>query len=73
MTAEAATKRKSICIIAYSGELEPTWASMIIASTAAAMDMEVSIFVTFWGLQTFVKDKKRITGENWMQKMMSFM
>ena len=31
------------------------------------------VFVTFWGLQTFVKDRKRITGENWMQKMMSMM
>jgi peroxiredoxin family protein len=31
------------------------------------------VFVTFWGLQTFVRDDVRITGENWMQKMMSFM
>ena len=46
---------------------------LILASTAGAMEMETSVFVTFWGLQTFVKDKKRITGENWMQKMMSFM
>ena len=61
------------CIIGYSGELEKTWATMILASTAGAMEMETTIFVTFWGLQTFVKDKKRITGENWMQKMMSFM
>jgi peroxiredoxin family protein len=73
MTAEAASKRKSICIIAYSGELEPTWASMIIASTAAAMDMEVSIFVTFWGFHALVKDSKRLPGQNWMQKMLSVM
>jgi peroxiredoxin family protein len=70
---EGAVKTKKVVIIAYSGELEKTWASMIIASTAAAMDMEMSIFVTFWGLQAFVKDSKRITGRNWMQKMMSFM
>jgi len=43
VASEGAAKTKKICIIAYSGELEPTWASMIIASTAAAMDMEVSI------------------------------
>jgi peroxiredoxin family protein len=64
---------KKVMIIDYSGELEKTWATMIIASTAAAMDMEMSIFVTFWGLQAFVKDSKRITGRNWMQKMMSMM
>ena len=73
MTAEVAPKPKKLVIICYSGELEKTWATLILASTAGAMEMETSVFITFWGLQTFVKDKKRITGENWMQKMMSFM
>ena len=72
-SSEGAVKTKKFVIIDYSGELEKTWATMILTSTAAAMEMEVSVFVTFWGLQTFVKDKKRITGQNWMQKMMSFM
>ena len=71
--AAGADKPKKMVIICYSGELEKTWATMILASTAGAMAMEMSVFVTFWGLQTFVKDKKRITGQNWMQKMMSFM
>jgi peroxiredoxin family protein len=70
---DGAAKTKKLVIIDYSGELEKTWATMILATTAAAMEMETTIFVTFWGLQTFVKDKKRITGETWMQKMMSFM
>lgn len=69
----AADSPKKMVIICYSGELEKTWATMILASTAGAMAYEMSVFVTFWGLQTFVKDRKRITGENWMQKMMSFM
>ena len=68
-----AAKPKKFVIICYSGELEKTWATMILASTAGAMNYETSVFVTFWGLQIFVKDKKRITGKNWMQKMMSFM
>ena len=72
-SSEGAIKTKKLVIIDYSGELEKTWATMILTSTAAAMEMETSVFVTFWGLQTFVKDKKRITGQNWMQKMMSFM
>jgi peroxiredoxin family protein len=70
---EGAVKTKKLVIVDYSGELEKTWATLILASTAGAMEMETSVFVTFWGLQTFVKDKKRITGQNWMQKMMSFM
>ena len=70
---DGAVKTRKLVIVDYSGELEKTWATMILASTAGAMEMDVTVFVTFWGLQSFVKDRKRITGENWMQKMMSFM
>ena len=64
---------KDLLIIDYSGDLEKVWATMILASTSAAMGVKTRVFVTFWGLQVFVKDSKRITGENWMQKMMSAM
>jgi len=70
---EGAVKTKDFLIIAYSGELEKVWATMILASTSAAMGVKTRVFVTFWGLQVFVKDSKRITGENAMQKMMSGM
>ena len=70
---EAEAKPRDILIICYSGELEKTWATMILATTGAAMGAKVRVFLTFWGLQTFVKDEKRITGDNVMQKMMSFM
>ncbi len=70
---EAEQKPRDILIICYSGELEKTWATMILASTGAAMGAKVRVFLTFWGLQIFVKDQKRITGDNVMQKMMSFM
>ena len=70
---EAEVKPKDFLIIDYSGDLEKTWAAMILASTSAAMGVKTRVFVTFWGLQTFVRDDRRITGENWMQKMMSAM
>ncbi len=70
---EGEPKSKGIAFICYSGDLEKTWAAMILASTAGAMAMPTKVFVTFWGLQTFVRDDRRITGDNWMQKMMSFM
>ncbi|HEX9044617.1 MAG TPA: DsrE/DsrF/DrsH-like family protein [Candidatus Limnocylindrales bacterium] len=66
-------KPREFLIIAYSGDLEKVWAQMILASTAAAMGVRTRIFVTFWGLPTFVRPGVRITGENWMQKMMSGM
>ena len=37
------------------------------------MGVKVRVFVTFWGLQGFVRPEVRITGENIMQKMMSAM
>jgi len=61
-------KPRELVIICYSGDLEKTWASLILASTAAASGIP-----TFWSLQAFVKDEVRITGQNWMQKMLSFM
>jgi peroxiredoxin family protein len=64
---------KDLLIIDYSGDLEKVWATLILATTGAAMGVKTRVFVTFWGLQVFVKDSKRITGETWMQKAMSFM
>jgi len=66
-------KPRALVIICYSGDLEKTWASLILATTAAASGMPTKIFLTFWGLQTFVKDEVRITGQSWMQKMLSVM
>ncbi len=70
---EGEVKPRELVIISYSGDLEKTWASLILASTAAASGVPTKMFLTFWGLQTFVKDEKRITGRNWMQKMLAFM
>ena len=73
LEAEPEKTQQGIAIICYSGDLEKTWAAMILASTAGAMGMPTKVFVTFWGLQTFVKNGKRITGKNWMQKMLAMM
>ena len=64
---------RELVLIWYSGDLEKSWASLILASTAAASGVPTKVFLTFWGLQAFVKDSKRITGENAMQKMLSVM
>lgn len=72
-SASAEPRPKEFLIIAYSGDLEKVWATMILASTSAAMGIKTRVFVTFWGLQVFVKDDRRVTGQNVMQKMMSIM
>jgi peroxiredoxin family protein len=64
-------KTKQLVIVAESGDLERTWATTILASSAAASGMQVSIFFTFWGLFPLVRPDVRITGTNWMQKMLA--
>jgi peroxiredoxin family protein len=60
-----------LVIIAWSGELDKVWPQLILATSGAAMGMQTTIFFTFWGLFALVKDDKRITGDNWMQKMVA--
>jgi peroxiredoxin family protein len=66
-------KQNKITIIAWGGDLDRIWPTLILSTTAAASGMEASVFFTFWGLFTLVKPEVRITGDNWMQKMMSAM
>ena len=71
--AEPETPVKELVIVNWSGELDRIWPTLILASTAAASGVRCKVFVTFWGLLPFVRDGVRITGENWMQRMLSFM
>ena len=71
--AEAAAKTKELVIVNWSGDLDKVLPVLILASTAAASGVRCRVFVTFWGLLPFVKDQKRIVGENWMQKMLTLM
>ena len=66
-------RHKKLVIVAWGGDLDRVWPTFILGTTGAAMGMETTIFFTFWGLFPLVKNEVRITGENWMQKMMSAM
>lgn len=68
---EGATKTKELVIVNWSGELDRIWPTLILASTAAASGVRCKVFITFWGLLPFVRDGVRITGQNWMQRMLS--
>jgi peroxiredoxin family protein len=70
---EGSVKTKELVIVAESGDLERTWATTILASTAAAGEMKVAIFFTFWGLFSLVRPEVRFTGTNMMQKMLAMM
>lgn len=69
---EDAKQTGGIVIIQCSGDLERTWATLIMANAGAALGKPVTVFYTFWGLFSVVKNG-RGTGTNWMQKMLSMM
>ena len=48
--------QKKMTIIASKGSLDMAYPPLILASTAAAMDVEVTIFFTFYGLEIIKKD-----------------
>jgi peroxiredoxin family protein len=64
---------EKLVIFAWSGELDKIWPTLILATTGAAMGKQTTVFFTFWGLFPLVKNEVRMTGENWMQKMLSMM
>jgi peroxiredoxin family protein len=64
---------KELVIVNWSGDLDRIWPVLILSSTAAASGVRTRVFVTFWGLLAFVRDDVRITGENWMQRMLAAM
>jgi len=71
--AESETPTRQLVIINWSGEFDRVLPTLIMSSAAAASGYKAKVFLTFWGLLPFVKNERRIVGENWMQKMLAFM
>ena len=50
-------KKKRMAIIASKGTLDMAYPPLVLASTAAAMDVETTIFFTFYGMDIINKKK----------------
>ncbi len=73
MTENGNGHQKKMTLIAWSGDLDKSWPTLILATTAAASGMDVAVFFTFWGLRILQRNDKRTTGRNWKQKALSLM
>jgi peroxiredoxin family protein len=61
-------------IIVFSGEFDRVMAAFVIANGAAAMDDEVTMFFTFWGLNALRKSEKVSSkGKTPLQKAFGWM
>ena len=59
-------------MVVFSGDLDRVMAALVIATGAASMGMEVSMFFTFWGLSV-LKKERRLAGKNLLEKAFSAM
>jgi len=58
-------------IIVMSGDMDKVMGAFIIANGAAAFDMKVTMFFTFWGIKAI--QKGNLTGTSLMGKMLGVM
>ncbi len=61
-----------VTLVIFSGDLDRVLAAFVIATGAAAMGEQVSMFFTFWGLSV-LKKGKQLSGKTLFQQMMTVM
>jgi peroxiredoxin family protein len=61
-----------VSIVVFSGDLDKVLPAFIIATGAAAMGMQVSLFFTFWGLNA-LKKRRDLSGKGFLEKLFALM
>ena len=67
------TGTQRVTLVIFSSELDKAMASFSIATTAAAMGMEVTMFFTFWGLSVIRKKRRASKPKDFMRRMFGWM
>ena len=62
------SKPDKVTIVLLSGEMDKAMAAFIIATGAAAMGMQVTMFFTFWGLNVIRKPGASSTAKDFLRK-----
>jgi peroxiredoxin family protein len=62
-----------LSLIVFSGDMDKVMASFIIATGAAAMGTEVTLFFTFWGTSVLKKSEPQKRDKLFLQKMFGWM
>jgi peroxiredoxin family protein len=66
-------KNSRLTMVLFSGDFDKVMAAFIIANGALAMGKEVTMFVTFWGLDALKKPEMGTAGKNFLEKMVTVM
>ncbi|MDH4230616.1 MAG: DsrE/DsrF/DrsH-like family protein [Nitrospirota bacterium] len=67
------SKNSRLTMVLFSGDFDKVMAAFIIANGALAMGKEVTMFVTFWGLDAIKKPEMGTAGKNALEKMVTLM
>ncbi len=70
---EGKAQSNKLSMIVFSGDMDKVLASLVIATGAAAMGMEVVMFFTFWGTPVLRGKGKKAGGKDAMGKMFGAM
>jgi peroxiredoxin family protein len=62
-----------LSIIVFSGDMDKVMASLILATGAASMGTEVSLFFTFWGTSVLKKPEPQKSGKLLLQTLFGWM
>lgn len=59
-----------VCLVVFSGELDRVLEAFVIATGAAALGQQVSMFFTFWGMAA-LRRRRQFTGKRFHEKLMA--
>lgn len=70
---ECVKKEDQMSIAVVSGDLDKVLATLVLAVAAAAMDMKVKLFFSFWSLSALRDPKKKVKGKDIISQMFGMM
>jgi len=65
--------KEKVTIIIFSNDLDKVLAAFNIAIGSVSMNMDVTMFFTFWGLNVIRKEKSIKKPLNWMKRMLGLL
>ncbi len=73
MNDHAQPAQEKATLVVFSGELDKALSAFIIATTAAAMGMDVTMFFTFWGLNIIKRNDGRLASSGWKERLLNWL
>lgn len=63
------SKTERVTLVVLSGDMDRVMAAFIIATGAASMGMQVTMFFTFWGLNAIRRPGAHSSAKDWLRRM----